>query len=176
MNTGTFWEAIRTGNVEDAIWTAKQLAQLAGKRSIAKVAAALLAMPSIQQRLQQVVQGIGLNPISGTPFCQVFAARVFGALQQLGMTEKVQVYLIQPAQGTINVARPVAEFGYHYCIRFGNTVVDSLTGTGGEAFSSWIQRFSTQGVPFDRAYMVRDETGAFQQWLQGVAPTGLPGF
>ncbi len=173
--TANVTAALRAGNLEEAVFIAEQAA-LNGSR-FAPLAAAILANPQIQRVIQSAYRFQPWERLASTnlPHCQLVANRLFYPLRSLGL-EKVQVYLVQPQiqNGLIRLTQGGVQFRFHYYIRYGNRVFDSLTGASGQNYANWVRNFERGGQAFNQAFKIQNVTHYFESGTQSQLP--LPGF
>jgi len=152
-------QAIGRGNVEEAIWTLES--GLLSPASFSAYSATLLISPAVQQRLGQAFQYLPRLGTVNLPPCQIVAQRAFNVLQQLGAS-RVQVYLVQRfGGGPFYTNAPAAKFQFHYAVRYGDTIIDSMTGPMGQNITAWMQRFNVGGQLPQRVISMRDVTSYF---------------
>jgi RHS repeat-associated protein len=150
--TNNFWRAINTGNLEEAILLAESGTVPPGR--FVGFAAAILSRPQVQNAIRSAV---GNLPKIKTNWnlrdCERFAYRAAEALEGFG-ARKVEIYRMVPRIGQ-NLPLKDGRFfnnGYHFIVRYGNRVIDSVSGPKGTSFKDWKELWQYGGKDFYESY------------------------
>jgi RHS repeat-associated protein len=162
--TSSIRAALAQGKVKEAIELLEAAQQ---NKTILKLIGVILANPRTQQLLNDGVKHLDrIVQIHGgkLPDCKAFAERIFFILRDsLGAGEHTSLrayYMEAPPGQALPLAKQGGSFANHYFIRWGDTVIDSLTGPKGQLYSEWIKRWEyvNKEAEFEKLYKCLDVT------------------
>ena len=149
-----FWTAMGKDKIKDAFFAA-EMAETALK--FGTLGAAVVNHPTVQRILHNAVRRLPRLPtVYDLPDCTKYAQRIASALRDAGASpEKVEVLQMVSKYGNgqnLQLADGRAFYGGHMVVRYGHTIIDTLTGPKGQSIERWQTLWKHGGKEWAKNY------------------------